>query len=125
MSKKKIIKQIKTMIMETKASKLMKSAQSVESRADAFLISIKRDLKKEILDPLVVRQEQIADQIYQASDFNLDTDLNKGVVQLTKAQCQTRFKKLIDLNYELTLVNAELVIKQKAFDEYFEEGGKA
>jgi hypothetical protein len=51
--------------------------------------------------------------------MSLNTDLNKGVKTVTRDQAETRFSEVIELEYELELLNRELEIKRKSFDNYF------
>lgn len=124
MSKKKKIKPIKIITM-SKALELMKANKSVEERSDAYVVSIERDLRKEMIDTLIEKQEKIADQMFELTNFTLDTDTNKGLAQMSKEVCKDRFKKIINLEYEATLIAAELKIKQASLDKYFKENGKA
>lgn len=124
MSKKKKIKPIKIITM-SKALELMKANKSVEERSDAYVVSIERDLRKEMIDTLIEKQEKIADQMFELTNFTLDTDANKGLAQMSKEVCKDRFKKIINLEYEATLIAAELKVRQASFDKYFKENGKA
>lgn len=107
--------------MSIKALNLMKANKSVDERSDAYVVSIERDLRKEMIDTLIERQEKIDDQMFELTNFTLDTDANKGLAQMSKEDCKTRFKKIINLEYEATLIAAELKIKQASFDKYFKD----
>ena len=103
----------------TKAIDLLKSNKSVSERAESYLVSIERDLKRDVIDALQVRKEKIEDSLFELKDFTLETDVNKGNVRMTKEDCKRRFEKIIDLEFELTLVEQELKIKSESFDKYF------
>jgi len=105
----------------SKALTIMQKASNVQERAEKFEGTIARNLKKKILDPLVDRKEQLEDKIASLLDFSLDTNLNKGVIPVTREQCESRFAEVISLEYELKLLILELEAKTKTFDSYFGE----
>lgn len=103
----------------SKALTLLKSNKSVKERADKYSTSIQRDIQQEVLDVLSKKKEKMEDQLFDLENFNLETNLNSGHKQMTQEDCKERFKKIIDLKYQTKLVEYELEIKQKAFNEYF------
>lgn len=103
----------------TKANKLLSANKSVKERASKFEVSIKRDIQKTMLDTLQTQIETKEDEIFELQDFTLETNLNSGKSALTKEECQRRFEKLIQIEFELSLLRAELKVKQEAFDQYF------
>lgn len=102
-----------------KALDLLKANQNIQDRAENFASSIERELKKEIIDVLVEKKEKITDQIHDLKSFNLATDLNQGIKQMTREDCKERFKDIINLEFELTLIELELKSKKESFDKYF------
>ena len=102
-----------------KALDLLKKNTSTDDRAQNYIAPIKRNLQISILDVLIANQEKISDQILDLQDFNLATDVNAGVKQLTREECEARFKKIIDLKTEYELQDRILDIKQSLFNEYF------
>ena len=108
-----------------KALELLKTNTSVEQRAEAYAKSIKRDLQKKILDTLIVKKEALEDKLFELQNFELDTDRNRGMAQMTKDDCEKRFTDMINSEYELTLLEAELKVKQASFDKYFGDDEKA
>jgi hypothetical protein len=110
---------IKTIRM--KALDLMKTAPSVEDRADNFITSITRNLKKQIMDPLVDRKDLMEDKIKSLMDFSLATDLNKGVAPITREEAEDRFRQVLALEYSLKLLALETAVKTVIFTEYFGE----
>jgi ectoine hydroxylase-related dioxygenase (phytanoyl-CoA dioxygenase family) len=102
-----------------KALEILEKNQSTKERAKTFIESIRRNLEKKIIDTLQEKIEAIEDKIYGLLDMSLNTDLNKGVETVTRDQAEARFSKVIELEYELELLNRELEIKRKSFDNYF------
>ncbi len=104
-----------------KALTLLKTNKSVEERAENFVTSMKRNIQRDVIDALTAKKEKIDDELFELSNFNLETNVNAGLTVMTKETCENRFKKIIDLEYELTLIGMELKIKQASFDKYFGE----
>jgi len=102
-----------------KALQILEKNQSTRERASEYLKSIKRNLQKKVIDSLEEKIEAIEDKIYGLLDMSLNTDLNKGVKTVTRDQAEARFSEVIELEYELELLNKELDIKRKSFDNYF------
>jgi hypothetical protein len=59
------------------------------------------------------------DELFELTTFNLETDMNRGHQAMSKDAVETRFKRIIDLEYKLKLVELELKTKQESFDKYF------
>jgi len=93
------------------ALKLMKTSKSVDERANDYVESIKRDLKVDLIDRLLKQKDRIVDELRDLKDFVLDTNLNSGVRRMTKEECQKRFADIIEKEYQLSLLEAELKIK--------------
>jgi len=108
--------------MATKGSKaleLLKSNKSVSERAENYIISVKRNLQRDVIDALVQRKESMEDELFELTNFNLETDVNRGYQAMTKESVEARFKKVIELEYKLRLIDLELKTKQESFDKYF------
>jgi hypothetical protein len=103
----------------TKALDLLKSNKSVSERAENYIISVKRNLQRDIIDALVQKKEAMEDELFELTNFTLETNVNNGVQAMTKETIEARFKKVIDLEYKLKLTNLELATKQESFDKYF------
>jgi hypothetical protein len=103
----------------TKALDLLKSNKSVSERAENYIISVKRNLQRDIIDALVQKKEAMEDELFELTNFTLETNINNGVQAMTKETIEARFKKVIDLEYKLKLTNLELATKQESFDKYF------
>jgi hypothetical protein len=103
----------------TKALDLLKSNKSVSERAENYIISVKRNIQRDIIDALVQKKEAMEDELFELTNFTLETNVNNGVQAMTKETIEARFKKVIDLEYKLKLTNLELVTKQESFDKYF------
>ena len=103
----------------TKALDLLKSNKSVSERAENYIISVKRNLQRDIIDALVQKKEAMEDELFELTNFTLETNVNNGVQAMTKETIEARFKKVIDLEYKLKLITLELATKQESFDKYF------
>lgn len=101
------------------ALSLMSQNKSVKDRAEAYVISVKRDIQKKVIDTLVEQKEKLADELFELTNFTLETNHNAGIQSMTKEVCENRFKRIIDVEFELTLIDRELEIKQASFDKYF------
>lgn len=102
------------------AFKLMEKNKSVKERAAAYLESLKRNIQRDVIDSIIPRKEKLEDELFELTNFTLDTNLNAGLKQMTKDDCEKRFKRVIDIEYELKLVELELKTKKESFTKYFE-----
>ena len=102
-----------------KALELLKANKSVSERAENYVIASKRNIQRDVIDSLVSKVESIEDELFELTNFNLETNINAGVTQMTKESVETRFKKIIDLEYKLQLISMELKVKQESFNKYF------
>ena len=93
---------------------------TASERAEDFAKRIKKNIQKNTLDVLEEKIEKLGDIIFETKDFSLNTDLNKGQQALTMSECQARFEKIIELEFEKKLLERELRIKQTSFDNYFD-----
>lgn len=108
-----------------KALTLLKSNKSVSERAEAYVKSIARDIQKNKIDVLVSKKEHLEDEIFELENFTLNTDRNANLRAMTKDECQERFERLIDAQYELKLLALELEVKEAAYANYFTDGKKS
>lgn len=104
-----------------KALELLKSNKTVAERAENYATSVKRNIQRDVIDSLISKKEGIEDELFELTNFTLDTNINSGLKQMTKEDVETRFKKIIDLEYKLTLLELELKTKQASFNKYFGE----
>ena len=107
-----------------KALELLKSNKTVSERAENYAVSVKRNIQRDVIDSLVSKKEAIEDELFELTNFNLETDMNRGQHAMTKDSVEARFKKIIDLEYRLKLISLELTAKQESFDKYFGDEGK-
>jgi len=107
------------MAKTSKALQMLKTNTSVAERAENYVASVKRNIQRDVIDTLTARKEKITDELFEAQNFSLQTDLNKGLVELKRDDIEKRFRQIIDLEYELKLVSLELTAKQEAFEKYF------
>lgn len=105
----------------SKAKDLLKKNTSVEERAEEFVVSLKRDLLRDIVEPLEVKIEKLNDKIFDLKDFSVTTDVNKGRAAITREGAKARFTEIIELEYEKTLLEKELKIKRNSYENYFTE----
>ncbi len=102
-----------------KALELLKSNKSVSERAENYIVSVKRNIQRDVIDALIQKKEAMEDELFELTNFQLETDANRGFQAMTKETVEARFKKVIDLEYKLKLVELELKTKQESFDKYF------
>ena len=103
----------------SKALELLKSNKSVAERAEQYTTSVKRNIQRDVIDTLTAMKEGIEDELFELTNFNLETDVNRGYQAMTKEAVESRFKKVIDLEYKLKLTELELKTKQESFNKYF------
>lgn len=103
----------------SKALELLKSNKSVAERAEQYATSVKRNIQRDVIDTLIAKKESIEDELFELTNFNLETDVNRGYQAMTKEAVESRFKKIIDLEYKLKLTELELKTKQESFNKYF------
>ena len=106
----------------TKALELLKTNKTVSERAEKYVASVKRNIQRDVIDALVSKVEKMEDELFELTNFNLETDVNRGYQEMTKEAVEARFKKIIDLEYQVKLTNLELTAKQESFDKYFTDG---
>jgi hypothetical protein len=104
---------------EMKALSLLKSNKTVAERAENYITAVKRNIQRDVIDNLTAKKEGIEDELFELTNFNLETDVNRGYQAMTKGTVEARFKKVIDLEYKLKLITLELNTKQESFDKYF------
>ena len=102
-----------------KALDLLKTNTGVAERAENYVASVKRNLQRDVIDALTSKKEKIEDELFELSNFSLESDANRGVVEMKRDDIEKRFTKIINLEYELKLVGLELAAKQESFDKYF------
>jgi hypothetical protein len=102
-----------------KALELLKTNKSVSERAENYIVSVKRNIQRDVIDALIQKKESMEDELFELTNFQLETDANRGFQAMTKETVEARFKKVIDLEYKLKLVELELKTKQESFDKYF------
>jgi hypothetical protein len=112
----------KNLTTGNKALELLKSNKTVAERAENYATAVKRNIQRDVIDTLTAKKEAIEDELFELTNFNLETDVNKGYQQMTKDSVEARFKKIIDLEYKLKLVALELTAKQESFNKYFVDG---
>jgi archaellum component FlaC len=102
-----------------KALELLKTNTGVAERAENYVSSVKRNIQRDVIDALTAKKEKIDDELFELKNFSLETDANKGVIEMKREDVEKRFRKIIDLEYELKLVSLELTAKQESFEKYF------
>lgn len=102
-----------------KALELLKTNNGVAERAENYVSSVKRNIQRDVIDALTTKKEKIDDELFELKNFSLETDANKGVIEMKREDVEKRFRKIIDLEYELKLVSLELTAKQESFEKYF------
>jgi hypothetical protein len=104
-----------------KALELLEKSKSTKERAGSYITTIQRNIQKEVIDKLVDKLDSLKDKLFDLNNFTLDTNLNSGLKQMSREDCERNFKEIIEIEYEMYLLNQELKIKQSTFDDYFTE----
>jgi len=104
---------------KTKAFKMLSTIKSVKERAEKYTERIKKSIQLDVLNSLEEKIEKTEDKIFDLSNFALETDRNKDMKQLSKEDCENRFKSIINLKYEKALLELELKVKKEAFENLF------
>lgn len=105
----------------SKATKLMQASKSTRERADKYNSRIARKILMDKLEPIQSQIENIEDQIFDLENINLDTNLNRGVREITMEQVTERFEKILDLTFEKDVLTLEYNSKVNTFNKYFGE----
>lgn len=106
-------------VKKSRAHELLATVKSIGERAATYAERIKKSLQLSMILPLEEEIEGIDDEIFDLESFTLETDLNKGMKQLTKEDCEERFSKIIELRYKKKLKVLELEVKREAFEDLF------
>jgi hypothetical protein len=101
------------------ALELLKTNKSVAERAENYVISAKRNIQKDVIDTLNSKKEGIEDELFELTNFNLETNVNLGLNEMTRTEVEKRFKQIIDLEYKLVLLEMEIKTKLASFNKYF------
>ncbi len=104
----------------SRALQLLMSNKPLTERAGDYSESAKRVIIASVINPLIEKVEGLKDKIFSLEDFSLRTDLNAGIVAISREDVAARFTKLIDLKFELSLAQVELNNKMDTFNHYFE-----
>jgi len=110
-----------TLTIDSPAFTMLKTAKSVNERADSYFKSIKRDLFDEQIKPLEKKIEKIDSELFDLQDFSLDTDKNRGKSRMTMEECKEQFTKIIEKQFEKTMIQLELKVKTESYNTLFGE----
>ena len=102
-----------------KALELLKTNKTISERAEKYHESIKRNIQRDVLDKLTTTIEDLEDTLFELKNFVLDTNINRGLMQMTKDDCENRFKKIIEVEFELELLKQEQKVKKEIYEKYF------
>jgi len=100
---------------------ILRSTPSVELKSSDYEKRIRTDLYEEMIRPLEDGVRKLENEITDALDMSLNTDMNKGVIAPDRPTIQARIKKAIQLKYQKGVLELELQLLGNAFDELFEE----
>lgn len=109
------------LVKQTEAFKLLVNSKTPQDRATEYVASVKRKLVEGVISPLQDKVESLRDKIADLKEFTLKTDHNAGLKLMTREEAAERFKKIIDLEYELSIAEVELKVKTESFEKYFGE----
>lgn len=104
-----------------KALTLLEKNKSVKERSESYFKSIRRSIFRNHIEKIQDRIDKLVEKNFDLENFSLDTNLNAGLKQMTKEDCEVRFVELINNQYELEMLQLELESKTKIFSEYFGE----
>ena len=104
---------------------ILRSTPSVELKSSDYEKRIKADLYDEMIRPLEDIVRKLENEITDALDMSLNTDVNKQVFAPDRPTIQARIKKAIQLKYQKGVTELELQLIGNAFDELFEEEEEA
>ena len=107
-----------------KALDLLKTNKTITERAENYAGAMKRNIQRDVIDVIVAKREKLEDELFELTNFTLETNVNSGIGQMTKEQCEARFKKIIQIEYDLELLDLELEVKRASFNKYFGEETK-
>lgn len=102
-----------------KALEMLKTEKSITEVAENYVASIKRELQREVIDALQKKKEAFDDEKFKLQNFSLQTNLNAGTTIMSREECQARFKRLIEVDFEIEMLELEIESKKKAFETYF------
>jgi len=100
---------------------ILKTSPSVEAKAADYAQRIKEDLDRKILQPLRDEVRRLNNEVKDQLDLSLSTDVNKGILPITRPEIQARVEKAIQAKYQLSVAKMELDFNQAGFDEIFGE----
>ncbi len=109
----------KTATKDTVALSLLRKSKSTEERAEAFYNGIARDLKIDLIDDLTRKREKLEEEKFELEDFTLSTDQNAGQRKMTQEECKAKFARLIQIDYEIEILDLEIQVKSAAYEKYF------
>lgn len=108
-----------TKAASTKGLDLLKKSKSTNERAEAFYNGIARDLKIDVIDTLTRKKEKLEEERFELEDFTLGTDVNAGMKKMTQDECKAKFARIIEIEYELEMLDLEIESKTAAYEKYF------
>lgn len=103
----------------TKALEFLQKNRTIETRAEKFASVASRDIQQEIIVAKEKAIEKKEDELFDLTNFVLDTNHNKGMQQMTSDQVTARFVKIINLEVEIEMSKLELTLFIKAYNKYF------
>lgn len=104
-----------------KALTLLEKNKSVKERSESYVKSIKRSIFRNEIEKIQDKIDKLNEKNFDLENFSLDTNLNAGLKQMTKEDCEARFVELINNRFEIEMLTLELESKTKIFTEYFGE----
>ena len=78
---------------ETKALELLKNNKTVKERAENYIVSVKRNIQRDVIDALVQKKEQMEDELFELTNFSLEMDANRGFEAMTKERVEEIIQK--------------------------------
>lgn len=106
--------------MKTLAYKHLATSTSVETKAADYVKSIKQSIKVKLLQPLKQRIADLKFKVKELEEMSLEHDANKGLIALSKDDCEKRFLEIIELNAQIKLLELEYKNKKNTYKHYFQ-----
>lgn len=98
---------------------LLAKNTSNKELVNQYADSLECDVQFETLEPLYAKERKFKSEKFELEQFRLETDMNRGITAMTYEQCKTNVRRLIQIEFELSLIRKEIEYKQIAYNKLF------